>query len=451
MEIDLLFESALCGAVCFAEIFVGILATRCGRMFLLSTKIMGLIFDGLVVYPYMVGATSDGGGTYLLLYLIVWERFAMIFILGKKFLCCKLFGSNILDPDDPEAKKCSTKCSLRVHRKYLEYVELTATKYEQDKEEGNNCSCGTELSSKEAMKDGLIVLYWGAFFNTTDYLGSIWKSDHSKYCCFGTLYWMSVMYITVMGYCVMFVERFDGDFSTRLLVGLTLYLNTLGVLQHWLNFSTYFVKKRNLRRKAEKERKARRKIRKNSRKMSSSKSRRKSSVKSPMEQGIELQVQTPTTPNTGTPVQLTPQTPTIQTPTAVQTVIVTRRDTTGSQKSAQTPQTVIVTRKDTTGSQKSVQAPQTEIVTRKDTTGSQKSVQTPQTPQTPQTDDNLPDGWRVAFTEDGKKYYQNDSTQQTQWTSPHFPVVVVKTMVETAPTVVYVDQNGMKYAQLSCF
>ena len=33
-------------------------------------------------------------------------------------------------------------------------------------------------------------------------------------------------------------------------------------------------------------------------------------------------------------------------------------------------------------------------------------------------DKDLPDGWRIAYTDDGKKYYQNDTTKQTQWTRP---------------------------------
>eukprot|EP01084_Bolivina_argentea_P034555 63987_1 len=46
---------------------------------------------------------------------------------------------------------------------------------------------------------------------------------------------------------------------------------------------------------------------------------------------------------------------------------------------------------------------------------------TPQDPSAPPNDDNnesLPDGWSQAYTDDGRVYYQNDVTKQTQWEPP---------------------------------
>eukprot|EP01084_Bolivina_argentea_P007465 14000_1 len=37
---------------------------------------------------------------------------------------------------------------------------------------------------------------------------------------------------------------------------------------------------------------------------------------------------------------------------------------------------------------------------------------------TKQTEDKLPNGWRAAYTQDGRKYYQNDITKVTQWNPP---------------------------------
>ena len=36
-------------------------------------------------------------------------------------------------------------------------------------------------------------------------------------------------------------------------------------------------------------------------------------------------------------------------------------------------------------------------------------------------DGDLGDGWRVAYTDDGKKYYQNDVTNETKWERPNLP------------------------------
>ena len=38
----------------------------------------------------------------------------------------------------------------------------------------------------------------------------------------------------------------------------------------------------------------------------------------------------------------------------------------------------------------------------------------------------LPDGWRMAYTEDGRKYYQNDVTKTTSWDMPKVEDVVVE-------------------------
>ena len=241
MEIDLFLEGAICGAVCFAEVFIGILATRKGRIFLLTTKLLGLILDGIVVYSVFNGSVSSQN--IMLLFLILWERVVMLFIMVKKCCCCKLFKN--VDTNDTK----SSRCSIRVHKKYIQYTELKAAKYEKDKASGSNCcgdcDCGCKLCKLQGkdMKKGLIVLYYGALFNTTDYLGSIWKSDNDKYVIFGFFYLLSICYISIIGFLIIAYSFDQSEFAFRLAVGLTLYLNALGVLQHWINFAVHLKRK----------------------------------------------------------------------------------------------------------------------------------------------------------------------------------------------------------------
>ena len=70
----MLLEGGLCGAACIAEVFIGILATRMGRIFLLMTKILGLILDGIIVFNEM----KDGMQSWYLLILIGWERLLLL-------------------------------------------------------------------------------------------------------------------------------------------------------------------------------------------------------------------------------------------------------------------------------------------------------------------------------------------------------------------------------------
>ena len=91
------------------------------------------------------------------------------------------------------------------------------------------------------------MLYYGALFNTTDYFGSIWKSDNDKYIIFGFFYLISIFYISIIGFLIIFYSFEQPEFGFRLAVGLTLYLNALGVLQHWINFAVHLKRKCDLR------------------------------------------------------------------------------------------------------------------------------------------------------------------------------------------------------------
>ena len=235
MEIDLFLEGAICGAVCFAEVFIGILATRKGRIFLLVTKVLGLILDGVVLSTFFKDGSVQNLDAALLI-LILWERVVMFFILGKKFCCCKLFKN--VEADDTK----TSRCSIHVHEKYIQYTELKAAKYEKNKQ-SNCCGCDLCKLSGKDMQKGLIALYYGALFNTTDYLGSIWKSDNDKYIIFGFFYLLSIVFISFMGFFVIAFSFNQPEFGFRVAVGMTLYLNALGVLQHWINFAVYLKRK----------------------------------------------------------------------------------------------------------------------------------------------------------------------------------------------------------------
>eukprot|EP00486_Rosalina_sp_Unknown_P009378 CAMPEP_0201586458 /NCGR_PEP_ID=MMETSP0190_2-20130828/133161_1 /ASSEMBLY_ACC=CAM_ASM_000263 /TAXON_ID=37353 /ORGANISM="Rosalina sp." /LENGTH=106 /DNA_ID=CAMNT_0048034539 /DNA_START=141 /DNA_END=458 /DNA_ORIENTATION=- len=45
-------------------------------------------------------------------------------------------------------------------------------------------------------------------------------------------------------------------------------------------------------------------------------------------------------------------------------------------------------------------------------------IATPDTAQSRGSDNGLPSGWRIAYTQDGRVYFQNDITKETQWSHP---------------------------------
>eukprot|EP01084_Bolivina_argentea_P084873 153453_1 len=249
MEVDILLDVGLCGAICFAEVVIGLVATRTGRFIVIATKIAGLILDFSAIF-------SAGGftGNPFLFFLLIWERFVMVYLIVWYFI--SLFGLYCIHGLTCCCFKCIKKrltkkkenSILTLPLAYKEYADIKSQAYEEPKK-----NCFITLT-KDGMRKGLITLYYGALFNTTDYLGAIWKSDNSKWGCFFVAYFFSIMYIAFFGlFVILWSLRPSEDTGTRVAIGMSLYLNAVGAFQHWITLSKGIYEKCLLRKEISKQ------------------------------------------------------------------------------------------------------------------------------------------------------------------------------------------------------
>eukprot|EP01083_Nonionella_stella_P061434 160086_1 len=225
MEIDLFLdinEFGACGAALLAELVISFVATKKGRGFVFTSKIAGLAFEmmGLYLMP------KDNFWEYgLLLVLSICERCYLIFYVINLF---GIFISSFM------TCRCLKKEYLfKVPVAYQEYVEVKSKLYEEPKE------TRFMTLTEDGMKRGLATLYYGSIFNTTDYLGAVWKSDSTKYGCFFFAYFCSIMVISWLGLLVIIFSLImaDEEMWKKVIIGISLYMNALGAFQHWINLS----------------------------------------------------------------------------------------------------------------------------------------------------------------------------------------------------------------------
>eukprot|EP01084_Bolivina_argentea_P010641 19834_1 len=226
MEIDLFLDIDICdfgacGAVLFAEIAISFLATKKGRSFVLISKIAGLIFEiaGLMAAISQAEKSSD---YVFLLVLFIWERcYLPVYVINLIGNCFEGFLN------------CKRGCLFQLPEAYEKYAEVKSKLYEEPKE------TRFMTLTEDGMKRGLATLYYGSIFNTTDYLGAVWKSDSTKYGCFFFAYFCSIMVISWLGLLVIIFSLImaDEEMWKKVIIGISLYMNALGAFQHWINLS----------------------------------------------------------------------------------------------------------------------------------------------------------------------------------------------------------------------